>query len=78
MGIKWEDVKVGVGAITGEVFIGKVKNNLWTDRSADKSLEVVRAVVEKIIHSEEDTITLCSGDKEYELKLTIKETQEER
>ena len=76
MGIKWEDVKVGVGPITGEVFIGKVKNNLWTDRSRDKSREVIKAVVEKIMHSEKDTITLCSGDKEYELKLTIKDAQE--
>ena len=56
MGIKWEDVKIGTSVITNQIYLGKVKHNkenprigIWTDKSGDKTNEVLVAVFDHMI-----------------------------
>lgn len=73
MGIKWQDVKVGASFLTNKIYIGKVKNGIWTDRSGDMTNEVIGAVVEMLLETEDKEITLKTGEKNYRLKLTVEE-----
>lgn len=49
MAIKWENIKVGVSPITNSIYIGKTKKNgdneLWTDKSEDKTEEIIKCVM---------------------------------
>jgi len=56
MGIKWDDVKIGTSPITNNIYIGKVKPDktnpnlgIWTDKSGDKTKEVIVAVIEHMV-----------------------------
>ena len=56
MGIKWEDVKIGTSVVTNNIYLGKVKPEksnpnlaVWTDKSGDKTKEVLVAVFEHMI-----------------------------
>lgn len=75
MGIKWEDVQVGASLLTNKIYIGKVKNGIWTDRSGDMTNKVVRAVVEMLLETEDREITMKTGEKNYRLKLTVTEVK---
>jgi len=61
MGIKWSEVKVGTSMLTNQIYIGKLKrdkNNpklqYWTDKSGDKTNEVVMAVFEHMVKRMEE------------------------
>lgn len=61
MGINWSEVRVGTSALTNQIYIGKVnrdKNNpklqRWTDKSGDKTDEVVIAMFEHMIKRMEE------------------------
>ncbi|GEM_PF-4105048 len=52
--IKWEDVKIGLNILDNKIYLGKTRKDksgleLWTDRSGDKTNEVVKAVMEYMI-----------------------------
>ena len=56
MGVKWDDVKIGTSVLTNQIYLGKVnldKKNpqlgKWTDRSGDKTDEVIIAVFEHMV-----------------------------
>lgn len=56
MGIKWKDVKIGTSVLTNEICLGKVKLDkenpklgIWTDKSGDKTNEVLVAVFEHMV-----------------------------
>ena len=56
MGIKWNDVKIGTSHITNNIYLGKVKPDktnptlgIWTDKSGDKTKEVIVAVIEHMV-----------------------------
>ena len=56
MGIKWEDVKIGTSALTNQIYLGKIKLDkkypkqfIWTDKSGDKTNEVLVAVFEHMV-----------------------------
>ena len=56
MGIKWEDVKIGTSVLTNQIYLGKVKLDkenpqigTWTDKSGDKTNEVLVAVFEHMV-----------------------------
>ena len=58
MGIKWEDVKIGTSVLTNQIYLYLGKVNLdkknpqlgkWTDRSGDKTDEVLVAVFEHMV-----------------------------
>ena len=56
MGIKWSDVKIGTSPITNNIYLGKVKPDkinpnlgIWTDKSGDKTKEVLVAVFEHMV-----------------------------
>lgn len=71
MGIKWEDVHIGASPLTGQIYVGKLKNYTWTDKSGDRSTEVVAAVVEKLLATNKDSISIRTKEKEYQLKLVV-------
>lgn len=75
MGIKWEDVQVGASFLSNQIYIGKTKNGVWTDRSGDKTNEVVSAVVEMILATDNKEITVKTNEKNYNLKLTVTEVK---
>ena len=75
MGIKWEDVKVGASFLTNQIYIGKVKDGIWTDRSGDKTNEILSAVVEMILSTDNKEITVKTNEKNYNLKLTVTEVK---
>lgn len=54
MGVKWDDVHVRTGAITGEIYVGKMKkdkNGLdwFSDKSKPITNECVTAVMEHML-----------------------------
>ena len=61
MGIKWSDVKIGTSPITNNIYLGKVKPDkinpnlgIWTDKSGDKTKEVLVAVFEHMVRRMQD------------------------
>lgn len=78
MAIKWQDIKVGASPFTGQIYIGKVKNNRWTDRSGDMTTEVILAVVEKAMIEDDQSVSVRVGNKEYRLKLTVTKDEENK
>ena len=56
MGIKWEDVKIGTSVLTNQICLGKIKFDkenskigIWTDKSGDKTNEVLVAVFDHMV-----------------------------
>lgn len=54
MAIKWDDVHIRAGALTGEIYIGKTKKDkdgyeLFADKSNPKTEECVKAVMEHMM-----------------------------
>jgi hypothetical protein len=69
MGIKWDDVTLGVGHFTGDIYIGKVKCdksglNFFTDKSGDKKSEVIKAISEHMLFR-------CDSEKASEVRYTF-------
>ena len=50
-----------------------MKDGIWTDRSGDMTNEVIGAVVEMLLETEDKEITLKTNEKNYRLKLTVEE-----
>ena len=53
MGIKWQDVEIGISALTNRIFIGKVKPinekiNEFTDKSGDMTNQCIQAVAQHL------------------------------
>lgn len=78
MGVKWDDVKVGVSPLTKNIYIGKTRQEkdgicIWTDKSGDKTKDCVKAVMEHMLFMcdelEEDTISYTI-EEAYELRFT--------
>ena len=76
MGIKWENVKLGVSPLTQNIYIGKTKVmsgsdglEVWTDKSEDKTNDVLRAVVQWFIYLKKDEdkskFSIEANGKEY-------------
>ena len=67
MGIKWDNIKVGVSPITNSIYIGKTKKNgdkeLWTDKSEDRTEEIIKCVMVHMlkIYDKEGKSTYKSG-----------------
>jgi hypothetical protein len=84
MGIKWENVKLGVSPLTQNIYIGKTKVmsgsdglEVWTDKSEDKTNDVLRAVVEWFIYLKEyddkSKFSLEANGKEYTVSFSVKD-----
>lgn len=81
MGIKWEDVKISTSVFTNNIYLGKVKldkenpqTGKWTDRSGDKTDEVIIAVFNHMIERMEQ-----KGYTSYQLngyELSIRKMEE--
>ncbi|NLC39792.1 MAG: hypothetical protein GX763_02620 [Clostridiaceae bacterium] len=87
MGIKWKDVKLGVSPLTQNIYIGKIKPmggsdglEVWTDKSEDKTNDVLRAVVEWFIYLKEyddkSKFSLEANGKEYTVSFSVKDLGE--
>jgi len=84
MGIKWNDVKIGTSAITNQIYLGKIKLDkknpklgIWTDKSGDKTKEVLVAVFEHMIkRMEQEGYTGYQLDG-YELSIRMIEESKE-
>lgn len=77
MAIKWEDIIVSTTGITNQIILGKInkKGNMWTDKSADKTNEVLFAVTEHMSRriEKDDNKTAYSikfNGRQYHLQLT--------
>ena len=49
--IDWKSVKLGISPLANKIYIGKTKVDkdgleIWTDRSGDKTLDVLRVVLD--------------------------------
>lgn len=83
--IKWQDVKVGASPLTNSMFIGKTKKDkngleLWTDRSDDKTQEVLKATMDwfnsRYKYEDKDSVSITLNGKEYRLTFSVREVQE--
>lgn len=76
MAIKWDDVHVRTGALTGTIYIGKVKkdkkgNEIFTDKSGDKTDECVKAVMEHMMGEIKENGTMAyTIEGKCELRIT--------
>lgn len=77
MAIKWQDIIVSTAGITNQIILGKInkKGNMWTDKSADKTNEVLFAVTDhmsrRIEKGENKTAySVKFNGKQYKLQLT--------
>lgn len=64
MGIKWDDVHVMAGAISGEIYVGKMKKDkhglgMFSDKSTPKTEECVKAVMEHMLGQIEENGTMA-------------------
>ena len=86
MGIKWEDVKLGVSPLTQNIYIGKIKPmggsdglEVWTDKSEDKTNDVLIAVVEWFIYlkkyEDKSKFSLEANGKEYTVSFSVKDLE---
>ena len=80
--IKWDDVTVGASPLTNSIFIGKSKPmkgnpevSEWTDKSKDKTQEVLRAVLDwfyaRYKYDDKDSVELITDGKKYKLTFSI-------
>lgn len=77
MAIKWQDIRVGCTEIANQIVLGKInkKGNMWTDKSADKTNEVIYAVTDhmsrRIKKDENKTAySIKFNGRQYRLQLT--------
>lgn len=86
MGVKWKDVTLGVSPFTNSIYIGKTKKHkdgleLWTDRSEDKTQEVLKAVMDwfncRYKYENKDSVGITLNGKEYRLTFSVKEVRNE-
>lgn len=54
MGIKWNDIKLGVSPLSNNIYIGKVKRDtkgllIFSDKSGDMTKQCVKAVMEHML-----------------------------
>lgn len=68
MAIKWDDVKIRAGALSGEIYIGKMREHsgleVFTDKSKPKTEECVKAVMEHMLMK-------CDEQKAEEVSFAI-------
>lgn len=68
MGIKWDDVHVRAGFLTGEIYVGKMKDSengkIFTDKSKPITSECVTAVMEHML-------SLCKKGDNEEVSFTV-------
>lgn len=86
MGIKWTDVKLGVSPLSHNIYLGKTKpmsgsNGLeeWTDKSGDKTNDVLIAIVEWFIYlkkyKDKSKFSIKANGKEYTVSFTEKDVE---
>lgn len=84
--IKWEDIKLGASPITNNIYIGKTKVDkdgleMWTDRSGDKTQDVLKAVLDWFYarhkYEKKDSVQIEVAGKRYILKFIMEEIEVE-
>ncbi len=68
--IKWEDIKIAPTGITNRIVLGKTKKlkngaEVWTDKSEDKTDEVVGAVADYLLAQMKEKYKGLPIDKKY-------------
>lgn len=69
MGVKWDDVHIRTGTLTGEIYVGKMKKDkhgldLFSDKSKPITKECVKAVMEHML-------SLCEKGDNEEISFTV-------
>lgn len=76
MAIKWDDVHIRAGALTGEIYIGKTKKDkhgleMFTDKSMPKTEECIKAVMEHMMGEIKENGTMAyTIEGTLELRIT--------
>ena len=82
--INWESVKLGISPLTNKIYIGKTKVDkdgleTWTDRSGDKTQDVLKVVMDWFVtrhkYDKKDSIEIEFEGKRYTLKLIVEDIE---
>ena len=68
MGINWDEIHIRAGALSNEIYVGKMKNyggiDVFKDKSTPKTKECVKAVMEHMLGQ-------CKKGENEEITFTV-------